>query len=89
MEPISSRLRDDVQLDYVNNNKIMIYNSRTKQTAIVLDVFIVDPAKDRPEEWEEDRFVEYTTEEGVHKDFSVDLDDEDWIWHDELEENYA
>ena len=87
-EPISERLRDPDQILAVTNKKTMMYNPRTKQTALIMEVFIVDQDEKSVENgysMEEDRWVEYVTEKGPLEDFSVDLDDEGWIWHDELE----
>ena len=48
---------------------------------MVVDVFVVDPIKD-PFDCgdEEDRYVNYVTNEEYRRDWSVDLDDEGWIW---------
>ena len=89
-EPISSRLRDTNEILKVVHEKAMIYNSRTGDTAIISDVFLVEQDDKSIEEGyspDEDRWVEYiTTNNGPMEDFSVDLDDEGWIWHDELQE---
>ena len=89
-EPISSRLRDPDEILKVVQEKTMIYNSRTGDTAIISDVFLVEQDEHSIQEGysiDEDRWVEYiTTKEGPMEDFSVDLDDEGWIWHDELQE---
>ena len=45
-EPISERLRDDEQIHYVNNNHTLMYNPKTRETGLVLDVFIVDINKE-------------------------------------------
>ena len=87
-EPISARLRDPDELFFVTNKKTMMYNTRTSQTAIVSEVFLVDVNEDTISQGyteDEDRWVEYVTDEGPREDFSVNLDDEGWIWHDELE----
>jgi hypothetical protein len=66
----------------------MIYNPNTKQTALVMEVFVVEQDENSIENGytvDEDRWVEYVTDEGPLEDFSVDLDDEGWLWHDELE----
>ena len=80
-EPIAHRLRDDDQLRIIQNTKTMMYHEPTKTTALIMDIWIVEPDKDLEEE---DRYVRYTTEHGVEEDFSVDLDDEGWLWFDEL-----
>lgn len=82
-EPISERLRDEKQIHYVNNNHALIYNPKTKETGLILDVFVVDINED--EEPDEDRYVEYTVAHDLRKDWSVDLDDEGWIWQDQME----
>lgn len=87
-EPISARLRDPDEILSVTNKKTMMYNPRTLQTALVSEVFLVDVNEDTIAQGyteDEDRWVEYVTDEGPREDFSVDLDDEGWIWHDELE----
>lgn len=87
-EPISERLRDPDEIINVTDKKTMIYNPNTKQTALVMEVFLVEQDENSIKEGyteEEDRWVEYVTNEGPREDFSVDLDDEGWIWHDELE----
>ena len=87
-EPISARLRDPDEILFVTNKKTMMYNTRTSQTAIVSEVFLVDVNEDTISQGyteDEDRWVEYVTDEGPREDFSVNLDDEGWIWHDELE----
>lgn len=89
LEPISERLRDPDEINIISHTKPMIYNTKTKQTAIISEVFIVEQDEnsiDLGYTFEEDRFVEYITDEGPKEDFSVDLDDEGWIWHDELKE---
>ena len=82
-EPISERLRDDIQIHYVNNNHTLMYNPRTKETGLILDVFVVDIELE--EDADEDRFVEYTVADDYRKDWSVDLDDDGWIWQDQME----
>ena len=82
-EPISERLRDDIQIHYVNNNHTLMYNPRTKETGLILDVFVVDVELE--EDADEDRFVEYTVADDYRKDWSVDLDDDGWIWQDQME----
>ena len=82
-EPISERLRDDIQIHYVNNNHTLMYNPRTKETGLILDVFVVDIELDT--DVDEDRFVEYTVADDLRKDWSVDLDDDGWIWQDQME----
>jgi len=87
-EPISERLRDPDEILNVTNKKTMIYNPNTKQTALVMEVFVVEQDDNSLENGytvDEDRWVEYVTDEGPLEDFSVDLDDEGWLWHDELE----
>ena len=73
-EPISERLRDDIQIHYVNNNHTLMYNPRTQETGLILDVFVVDIELDT--DVDEDRFVEYTVADDLRKDWSVDLDDD-------------
>ena len=81
-EPISERLRDDNQIHYVNNNHTLMYNPKTMETGLILDVFVVEINEE--DEPDEDRYVEYTVAHDLRKDWSVDLDDEGWIWQDEL-----
>ena len=85
-EPISNRLRDDIELAKVQMNKTMMYHEPTEQTALIMDVWIVEPIKNIEETKEEDRYIRYVTEQSVMEDFSVDLDQEGWLWYDELEE---
>ncbi len=82
LEPIANRLRDDNELRLVQDNKSLIYHQETKRTALIMDVWIVDPVEGEPDTNEEDRYVRYTTETEVKTDFAVDLDDEGWIWYD-------
>ena len=87
-EPISERLRDSKEILKVTNKKTMMYNTQTDQTALVMEVFIVDQDEQSIADGydpEEDRWVEYVTTDGPLEDFSVNLDDEGWIWYDELE----
>ena len=87
-DPISKRLRDEDQILKVIKNKTMMYNPKTDERALVMEVYIVDhpdDATDTGYSMEEDRWVEYTTESGPKEDFSVDLDEDGWLWHDELE----
>ena len=87
-EPISERLRDPDEILTVTNKKTMMYNPRTTQTALIMEVFLVDQDEQSIEDGytpDEDRWVEYVTDTGPQEDFSVDLDDDGWIWHDELE----
>ena len=89
LEPISERLRNPEELAAISDTTVLMYNTRTKQTAIISEVFIVEQDENSIDQGytiEEDRFVEYITDEGPKEDFSVDLDDEGWIWHDELKE---
>ena len=88
-EPIANRLRDDDELHIIQNNKSMIYHKQSKQTALIMDVWIVDPVEDDPSTIEEDRFVRYTTESSIKEDFAVDLDDEGWLWHDQLTKEHV
>ena len=83
-DPIASRLRIDTELEYVQNNKSMIYHEGTQETALIMDVWIVDPIPDMSETYEEDRYIRYTTDSEVREDFAVDLDQEGWLWYDEL-----
>ena len=49
-----------------------------------MDVWIVDPVPGEDATLEEDRYVRYATDSEILTDFAVDLDDEGWIWHEEL-----
>ena len=82
-EPISERLRDEQQIHYVNNNHTLMYNPRTQETGLILDVFVVDIELEEDED--EDRYVEYTVADDLRKDWSADLDQEGWIWQDQME----
>lgn len=88
LEPISERLRDSDEILQVVKNKTMIYNPTNGDTAIISEVFLVEQDEHSIKEGyteEEDRYVEYiTTSSGPQEHYSVDLDDEGWIWHDEL-----
>ena len=87
-EPISVRLRDPEEILKVVKNKTMMYNKDSGDTAIIPEVFLVEQDEHSIKEGytlEEDRWVEYITSEGPKENFSVDLDEENWIWHDELE----
>tara|TARA_B110000495_G_C22612480_1_gene365489 strand:+ start:238 stop:537 length:300 start_codon:yes stop_codon:yes gene_type:complete len=87
-EPIAERLRDPHELGVIIVEKSLIYNPYIHKTAIVMDVYEVDidPDNDADGYSEEDRYVEYVTDEGPKSDFSIDLDDEGWLWHRELKE---
>ena len=85
-DPISSRLRDNDELNVIQNNKTMIYHEPTGVTALVMDIWEVPPLRGQPDTIQEDRYVEYATEHAVKQDFSIDLDEEGWIWLDELQE---
>ncbi len=84
-DPISLRLRDDDELDIIQKNKTMLYHEPTNTTALVMDVWIVPPVKDQPDTIKEDRYVRYTTETSVEEAFSIDLDEDGWLWFDEIE----
>ena len=83
-DPIASRLRNEEQLQLVQDNHAMIYHEPTKMTALIMDVWVVDPVPGEDDTIEEDRYVRYTTENEVKSDYAVDLDDEGWLWYDEL-----
>lgn len=82
LDPIAGRLRDEKELELVTSSKSMMYHEETKTTALVMDVWIVDPVPGKSETLEEDRWIRFTTEDEIREDFSVDLDDEGWVWHD-------
>lgn len=87
-EPISTRLRDPDEILKVVEEKTLMYNKITNKTAIISDVFLVEQDKNSIKEGytiDEDRWVEYITEDGPLESFSTDLDEDHWIWHDELE----
>ena len=86
-EPISARMRNDSELGLIVDNNPLMYNPKTGHTALIVDVFIVDPIKDPFDTSEEDRFVNYITNDEYKKDWSVDLDDEGWIWLENIGEN--
>ena len=83
-DPIASRLRNQEELHLVQDNHAMIYHEPTKMTALIMDVWVVDPVPGEDDTIEEDRYVRYTTENEVKSDYAVDLDDEGWLWYDEL-----
>ena len=85
-EPISNRLRDGLELNIIQNTKTMIYHEPTGATALVMDIWKVPPIKGQPETLQEDRYVRYTTVDTIQEDFSIDLDNEGWLWFDELQE---
>lgn len=85
-EPISERLRNEQQLNFVQENKMMMYHEGTGETALIMDVWCVEPTPGDDSSMEEDRYIRYTTESSIREDYSVDLDDEGWLWYDELEE---
>ena len=84
-EPISERLRDNDQLHFVQEHKTMMYHEGTGETALIMDVWCVEPTPGDDASIEEDRYIRYTTENSIKEDYSVDLDDEGWLWCDELE----
>lgn len=84
-EPISERLRNEEQLNFVQEYKTMMYNKTSGQTALIMDVWCVEPTPGDDASIEEDRYIRYTTSEAIKEDYSVDLDDEGWLWYDELE----
>ena len=83
-DPIANRLRNQKELQLVQDNHSMIYHEPTKMTALIMDVWVVDPVPGEDDTIEEDRYVRYTTENEVKSDYAVDLDDEGWLWYDEL-----
>ncbi|HIJ10619.1 TPA: hypothetical protein HA278_01050 [Candidatus Woesearchaeota archaeon] len=85
-EPISNRLRDGLELNIIQNTKTMMYHEPTGVTALVMDIWEVPPVKGQPETLQEDRYVRYTTVDTIKEDFSIDLDNEGWLWFDELQE---
>lgn len=90
-EPISERLRSQDQLNTLSNSNPGIYNPNTNQSAIISQVFIVEPDQNSFDDdgfyhMDEDRWVEYVTDDGPREDYSVDLDDEGWLWLDELKQ---
>lgn len=87
-EPISERLREEPELLKIISEKTLIYNPLKNQSALIMEVFKVDHDEDDITEGydlEEDRWVEYITHDGLKENFSVDLDDEGWIWFEELQ----
>ena len=90
-EPISERLRNPDEIMKVVHDKTMMYNPSNGDTAIISDVFLVEQDEHSIKGGytiDEDRWVEYITgANGPKEDFSVDLDDEGWLWYDELEES--
>ena len=85
-DPISSRLRDINELKLAAENKYLMYHKETNQTGLIVEVYIVDAHPNYCEEHNEDRYVQYVVDEEYREDWSVDLDDEGWIWFDELKE---
>ena len=88
-EPISERLRDHIQLSVLGESNPGIYNPNTNQSAIISQVYIVEPESLGDDEYsnlDEDRWIEYVTDDGPREDYSVDLDDEGWLWLDELKQ---
>ena len=83
-DPIANRLRNQKELQLVQDNHSMIYHEPTKMTALIMDVWVVDPVPGEDDTIEEDRYVRYTTEQEIRSDYAVDLDDEGWLWYDEL-----
>ena len=83
-DPIANRLRNQKELQLVQDNHSMIYHEPTKMTALIMDVWVVDPVPGEDDTIEEDRYVRYTTEQKIRSDYAVDLDDEGWLWYDEL-----
>lgn len=83
-EPISERLRSESELQLIIDSNSMMYHKTTNQTALIMDVWHVDPVKGDDSTIDEDIYVRYTTDAGPKEDFSVDLDDEGWLWYDEL-----
>jgi len=86
VDPIANRLRDENELLLIQENHSMIYHEETKRTALIMDVWVVDPVPGENDTIEEDRYVRYTTEHEVRSDYAIDLDEEGWIWHDELKQ---
>lgn len=84
-EPISERLRNEDQLNFVQEQKMMMYHQSTGRTALIMDVWCVEPMPGDDSSIEEDRYIRYTTDDSLKEDYSVDLDDEGWLWCDELE----
>ena len=84
IEPIATRLRDEDELQLVQETNAMIYLEETKETALIMDVWIVEPVPGQDDTLVEDRYIRYTTEHEVREDYSVDLDSEGWLWYDSL-----
>ena len=82
--PIANRLRNQKELQLIQDSHAMIYHEETKMTAIIMDVWIVDPIPEEDDTIEEDRYVRFTTESEVRSDYAVNLDDEGWLWYDEI-----
>lgn len=88
-EPISERLREEKELLNIIKEKTLIWNIDSKKTGMIMEVYEVSQDKGSIEDgysMDEDRWVEYMTTDGIHNNFSVDLDDEGWIWHEELKQ---
>ena len=89
-EPISERLRDEKQLSILCEMNPGIYNPNTNQSAIISQIYVVDPEShafdDDFSNYDEDRWIEYVTDDGPREDYSIDLDDEGWLWLDELKQ---
>ena len=85
-DPISTRLRDNDELDVIQNNKTMLYHEPSGVTALVMEIWEVPPLKDQPDTIQEDRYIQYATEFEIKEDFSIDLDEDGWLWFDELQE---
>jgi hypothetical protein len=89
-EPITERLGDPEEILRVVKDKTLMYNKRSGETAIISEVFLVDQDENSIKQGytiDEDRWVEYiTATHGPKEDFAVDHDDDDWVWHDEIEE---
>ena len=83
-DPIANRLRNQEQLHLVQDNHAMIYHEPTKMTALMMDVWVVEPIPGEDDTVAEDRYIRYTTENEVKSDYAVDLDEEGWLWYDEI-----
>ena len=85
-DPISARLRDDNEIKLITENKHLMYHKETNQMGLIVEVYIVDEEQDCLENAWEDRYVQYVVNEQYKEDWSIDLDEEGWLWFDELQE---
>ena len=87
--PISSRMQDQEELLKILEGNSLIYNPKLNQTAVILEVYIMDDVQDENDIHDltdelENRYVVCLWENQIIKGFSIEIDDDGWIWAEEV-----